>query len=66
MRETKPPPAPRAGGKLAVRGAQAEDRAFVRRLAHTVFSIYGSYDRYLVEWFDTEGVVTLVGRRRRR
>ena len=44
-----------------MRCAIEEDRAFVRRLAYSVFSIYGSYDRYLVEWFDTQGVVTLVG-----
>ena len=61
MRETTPRPAAGAGGKLSVRVASEEDRAFVRRLAHTVFSIYGSYDRYLAEWFDTKGVVTLVG-----
>ncbi len=61
MRETTPRPAARAGGRVSVRVASEEDRAFVRRLAHAVFSIYGSYDRYLAEWFDTKGVVTLVG-----
>ncbi len=61
MRETTPRPAARAGGRLSVRVATGDDRAFVRRLAHSVFSIYGSYDRYLVEWFDTQGVLTLVG-----
>lgn len=61
MRETTPKPVARAGGKLSVRVATREDRAFVRQLAHSVFSIYGSYDRYLVEWFDTKGVMTLIG-----
>jgi ribosomal protein S18 acetylase RimI-like enzyme len=48
-------------GRVAVRPARQEDRIFVRKLAHSVFSIYGSYDRYLVEWFDTAGVFTLIG-----
>ena len=61
MREITPSPRVRAGGKLSVRVGRGEDRAFVRGLAHRVFSIYGSYDRYLVAWFETQGVVTLVG-----
>jgi ribosomal protein S18 acetylase RimI-like enzyme len=33
----------------------------VNDLAEEVFSIYGSYGRYLTDWFDQEGVTTLVG-----
>jgi ribosomal protein S18 acetylase RimI-like enzyme len=33
----------------------------VRDLAAEVFSVFGSYGRYLTDWFDEEGVTTLVG-----
>lgn len=58
MKETSPRQSSRAG--VVFRPARPEDRHFVRRLGERVFSIYGSYDRYLVEWFDTNGVVTLM------
>ena len=60
MKETTPKPAPRVAEPVVFRPARRQDRHFVRELAEQVFSVYGSYDRYLVEWFDTEGVVTLL------
>ena len=60
MKETTPRPASRAGAPTTFRLARREDRTFVRELALRVFTVYGSYDRYLVEWFDTEGVVTFL------
>ncbi len=61
MKETSPPPTPRDTAPVVIRPAHSGDRPFVRELAGGVFSIYGSYDRYLTEWFDTEGVYTLIG-----
>jgi ribosomal protein S18 acetylase RimI-like enzyme len=46
---------------LKTRPAQPADRSFVHDLAAEVFSVYGSYGRYLTEWFDAEGVTTLIG-----
>jgi ribosomal protein S18 acetylase RimI-like enzyme len=46
---------------LEIRPAQKQDRSFVRSLAVDVFSIYGSYGRYLAEWFDSEDVTTWIG-----
>lgn len=60
MKEITPKAAPGASSTVAFRLAQPKDRQFVRGLAERVFSVYGSYDRYLVEWFDTKGVVTLL------
>ena len=60
MKETTPRPASRAGAPTTFRLARREDRTFVRELALRVFTVYGSYDRYLVEWFETEGVVTFL------
>ena len=59
MKETTPGAASRAAAVI-FRPAQPRDRLFVRELGERVFSVYGSYDRYLVEWFDTPGVVTLM------
>jgi ribosomal protein S18 acetylase RimI-like enzyme len=47
--------------RMRIRQADSDDRDFVRDLATEVFSIYGSYGRYLTDWFDQEGVTTLVG-----
>ena len=60
MKETSPRTTARTSPAVTFRAGRAEDRPFVRRLAERVFSIYGSYDRYLLEWFETHGVVTLV------
>ena len=60
MKETTPRAASEAANAVSFRLAQPEDRRFVRELGERVFSIYGSYDRYLVEWFETRGVVTLM------
>lgn len=60
MKETTPREASRAAAPVAFRLARPSDRRFVRGLAERVFSVYGSYDRYLVEWFGTQGVVTLL------
>jgi len=48
MKETTPRPASRAGAPTTFRLARREDRTFVRELALRVFTVYGSYDRYLV------------------
>jgi len=60
MKEITPRAASRTAPTVSFRAARSQDRPFVRSLAERVFSIYGSYERYLVEWFDTQGVVTLV------
>jgi ribosomal protein S18 acetylase RimI-like enzyme len=60
MKETSPRAASQAASAVVFRPAQPQDRHFVRELGERVFSIYGSYDRYLVEWFETRGVVTLM------
>jgi ribosomal protein S18 acetylase RimI-like enzyme len=52
---------PKEHPALSTRLAGTDDRSFVRELAVEVFSIYGSYGRYLTEWFDSESVVTLIG-----
>ncbi len=46
---------------LHIRRAGLEDRIFLRELAQKVFSVYGSYDRYLTEWSDSDETVTLIG-----
>jgi ribosomal protein S18 acetylase RimI-like enzyme len=46
---------------IKIRLARKEDRGFVRSLAVDVFSIYGSYGRYLAEWFDSDDVTTWIG-----
>jgi ribosomal protein S18 acetylase RimI-like enzyme len=46
---------------VRLRPAQPDDRSFVSELAVKVFSIYGSYGRYLTDWFDEESVTTLIG-----
>ncbi|MGH9460119.1 MAG: GNAT family N-acetyltransferase [Vicinamibacteria bacterium] len=60
MKETSPRAGSQAASAVVFRPAQPQDRHFVRELGERVFSIYGSYDRYLVEWFETRGVVTLM------
>lgn len=45
---------------LTVRLGKPEDGDFIAELGRKVFSAYGSYDRYLHEWFSSPGVVTLV------
>ncbi|HEX9725468.1 MAG TPA: GNAT family N-acetyltransferase [Vicinamibacteria bacterium] len=60
MKETSPRAASQAAAAVSFRLAQPRDRHFVRELGERVFSIYGSYDRYLVEWFETRGVVSLM------
>ncbi len=46
---------------LLIRRANSEDRSFIRELAVKVFSVYGSYDKYLTEWVDTGETTTLIG-----
>lgn len=46
--------------EIQVRLARSEDREFVHELAIEVFSVYGSYGRYLTQWFDSEGVHTWI------
>ena len=45
---------------VVIRLARDKDLEFVRSLAEQVFLTYGSYDRYLSEWFSTEGVSTYI------
>jgi len=45
---------------LAMRRANPQDAPFIAALARKVFSVYGSYDRYLLEWFGSPQVITLV------
>ena len=45
---------------LTARRGKPEDAPFIAALARQVFSVYGSYDRYLLEWFGSPQVVTLV------
>jgi ribosomal protein S18 acetylase RimI-like enzyme len=47
--------------EVEIRPARKQDRGFVRSLAVDVFSVYGSYGRYLAEWFDSENVKTWIG-----
>ena len=46
--------------EIRVRISRSEDREFVHELAIDVFSIYGSYGRYLTQWFDSESVDTWI------
>lgn len=46
--------------EVVVRIARAEDRMFVHELAVEVFSVYGSYGRYLTQWFDSEEIGTWI------
>ena len=46
---------------VQIRYASPEDRDFVGDLAGKVFSQYGSYGRYLTDWFDAGEITTLIG-----
>lgn len=52
---------PKSRSPVRLRPAHPEDRSFVCDLAAKVFSIYGSYGRYLTDWFDEKSVTTLIG-----
>jgi ribosomal protein S18 acetylase RimI-like enzyme len=52
---------PRREPSLRLRRADRDDRKFLRELAQKVFSVYGSYERYLTEWYDSDGTITLIG-----
>lgn len=43
-----------------VRTATSSDAPFVEELARRLFLSYGSYDRYFIDWFENEDVVTVV------
>jgi len=43
-----------------VRIAREGDRALIAELGRDLFSAYGSYDRYLLEWSSAPGVTTVV------
>ena len=47
--------------QVQIRYASRQDRDFVEELAGKVFSQYGSYNRYLTDWFDTGEITTLIG-----
>jgi ribosomal protein S18 acetylase RimI-like enzyme len=49
-----------AGSDVVVRVARPEDREFVHELAVEVFTVYGSYGRYLTQWFDSEEIGTWI------
>ncbi len=46
---------------LQIRRARSQDRSFVHELAEKVFSVYGSYGRYLTDWSDACETTTLIG-----
>lgn len=41
-------------------GSERDDEAFVLALGEKAFLAYGSYDRYLVDWFHDDAVVTYI------
>ena len=49
-----------------VRPARDADADFIATVASSFFLVYGSYDRYLEEWFRTETVTTFVAEVRNR
>ena len=59
MRESTDPLANQPS--VHIRPAGLQDRSFLRELAQKVFSVYGSYDRYLTEWSDSDETITLIG-----
>lgn len=61
MRGEPSPSASKAEPAIRIRPAVPQDRSFVRALALEVFSIYGSYDSYLTDWFDMDEVQTWIG-----
>lgn len=61
MSASSEPSPPRHGSaSILVRRSRPHDQPYVAALAEKVFSIYGSYDRYLADWFETENVTTLI------
>ena len=40
--------------------SSADDRAFVRSIAHGAFLAYGSYDQYVAEWLADDAVTTCI------
>lgn len=52
----------RSGGARAHR----EDEAFVLALGEKTFLAYGSYDRYLADWFHHDDVITYIAERHGR
>ena len=50
---------PRETG-IVVRPARAQDAAFIRAMAQNAFLAYGSYDRYLEDWFENDAVTTSI------
>ena len=45
---------------IAIRRAGAPDLDFIKTLCREVFLVYGSYDRYVDEWFHADVVETVV------
>ena len=43
-----------------VRSARTQDAAFIRSMALNTFLAYGSYDRYLKDWFKNDAVTTSI------
>ena len=45
---------------IVVRPARAQDAPFIRAMAQNAFLAYGSYDRYLEDWFENDAVTTSI------
>lgn len=43
-----------------IRPARVQDGPFIRAMAQNAFLAYGSYDRYLEDWFENEAVTTSI------
>ena len=51
---------------VVVRAARAQDAGFIEAMARTTFLAYGSYDRYLEDWFGNDAVTTSIAELDRR
>ncbi len=57
LSSSKPSP---CESEIIVRPARAQDAPFIRAMAQNTFLAFGSYDRYLADWFENDAVTTSI------